>query len=304
MAAGPQLRSRAAAADTERDRMQALVARFPDRHIHVIDAMYRLTSPTVGDASGAQVWEDAAGDLVGFGVWQPAFKMFDYGFDPRAGARRMADTILDWAVDWFARRASNNGPAETCWIKVLQQNVEWREAIEARSFTRCAWSIAHLEALLDGPVSRPELPEGFQIRLVAGEDEADAWADLHRAVFPRVGMTRQWRLGMIGSPTYRPDLDLVVTAPDGALTAFCEGWVGGVASQPVGQIEPFGTHPAYRGNRLGRAVLLALMQRMRAAEVRRVFGEPWNDNSRALHSYQSLGFAETFSIPTYAREFR
>lgn len=264
--------------------------------------MYRLTSPAPSDSAGVRVWEDAAGELVGFGMWQPAFKMFDYGFDPRAGARRMADAILDWGVEWFTRRAAD-GRAETWWIKVLAQNGEWREAIESRGFTRCAWSISHLESTLDRAIEPPELPEGFGLRVVAGEEEADAWADLHRAVFPRVGMTRKWRIDTMRASTYRPDLDLVVVAPDGALAAFCQGWVGSIEADAVGEIEPFGTHPAYRQRRLGRAVLLALMRRMQAAQVHRAFGEPWDDNAGAVHSYQSVGFAATFTIPTYVKAF-
>src|SRR5437016_4111367 len=105
---GTRFRAFTASTETQRERIQALVARFPERHIHVLDAMYRLTSPQRADSSGVRVCEDEDGQLVGFGVWQPAFKMLDYGFDPRAAVRRLADDILAWAVDWFMQRAGSN----------------------------------------------------------------------------------------------------------------------------------------------------------------------------------------------------
>lgn len=301
---GTRFRASTASVETQRERIQALVARFPERHIHVLDAMYRLTSPVLVDSSGVRVWEEEGGHLVGFAIWHPAFKVLDYGFDPHAGGRRLADDVLEWAVDWFTEQAQRSHVPLTCWIKVLAQNPEWREAVESRGFARCAWSIVHMERPLDREIETAPVPDGFRIRQIAGEAEADAWAHLHRAVFARAAMTSDWRLAMMRAPTYRADLDLIAVAPDGELAAFCQGWVGSILADLVGEIEPFGTHPAYRRQGLGRAVLLELMRRMRAQRVRAVFAEPWDDNLGALQSYQTVGFVPRFTISSFAREFR
>jgi ribosomal protein S18 acetylase RimI-like enzyme len=292
-----------ASLETQRERIQALVARFPECNIHVLDATYRLTSPTRTDSSCVRVWEDGAGHLVAFALWQSAFKMLDYGFDPNAQVRRIAADILDWAVAWFAQPARIGDSPSTCWVKVLEQNTDWREAVESRGFVRCTWSIAHMARSLDREVEPAVVPDGFQIRAVEGEAEAEAWAHLHRAVFPRVGMTADWRLRMVRAPNYRADLDLVVVAPEGELVAFCQGWVGKIAVGVEGEIEPFGTHPAFRRRGLGRAVLVELMNRLRSQGVRAIFGEPWDDNRSALESYRALRFRPTFTIPTFARTF-
>src|ERR1700730_11925366 len=104
--------------ETVRERILTLVTRFPECHIHVLDAAYRLTSPR-SDASNVRMWEDQRGELVGFGVWQPAFKMLEYGFDPHAEVRPIAEDILDWAVDSFTTQAKQGEAPLTCWIKVL-----------------------------------------------------------------------------------------------------------------------------------------------------------------------------------------
>lgn len=285
-----------------RERIRALVSSFPDCHLQVLDLMYRLTSPAF-ERNGVRLWEDEDGSLVGFALWQSEFRMLDYGFDPRVGAGRMAELIVEWACASFQQDAGQHSSSRTCWIKVLPGNGEWIDVLEARGFARCRWSLARMEAALESPTPEPHLLDGFRIRPVAGTEEIESIAALHRAVFPRVGMTDEWRRAMMASPTYRPDLDLVVTNTEGELAAFCQGWIADIASGRAGQIEPLGTHPRFRGHRLGRAVLLEVMQRMHAHGARRVWVETWDDNHTALHSYGSVGFHETYRVPTLARTF-
>src|SRR2546425_4449192 len=87
-----------------RERIGTLVSSFPDRHLQVLDLMYRLTSPAFA-RNGVRLWEDEDGSLVGFAVWQPEFRMLDYGFDPRVGAGRMAELIVEWACASFLQDA-------------------------------------------------------------------------------------------------------------------------------------------------------------------------------------------------------
>ena len=283
-------------------RIEALVNAFPSRHIHVVDLMYRLTTPAVQSADGVALWEGESGDLAGYAAWQPAFHMLDYGFSPDAGAARMAAAILDWADEWFVARTRAVRSPQTCWIKVPAVNVEWIDAIEARQFARCAWSIIHLERVLNEPVPIPSLPDGFSIRC-ACDDDAPEYAALHRMVFPVSAMTAGWRQGIVRADAYKSDLDLVVVAPDGTLAAFCQGWVATVEGERVGEIEPLGTHPEYRSRRLGSAVLQEVVRRMEQQQVNRVFAEPWDDNAAAIRRYTSLGFREAFRTPTYGKAF-
>ena len=116
-------------------------------------------------------------------------------------------------------------------------------------------------------------------------------------------MSAQWRLGITRSQGYCADLDLIVVSSDQSAVAFCEAWVDDLRDERVGEIEPLGTHPDFRGKRLGRAVLQEVMRRMAAAGVARVFVEPWDDNAAAGHAYRSLGFRPTFTIPTFAKQY-
>lgn len=284
----------------ERDRIHAFVRAFPDQHVHVLDLPYRLASPAYG-SSDVALWETDQRDLAAFAVWQPAFKMLDYGLDPRHGVGELGDLLIDWIESWFGQRALARVGPLTCWLKVAAANRDLVPLLERRGFTRCPWSIVHLERDL-GAGARPELAPGFSIRDSSGVS-AESWAALHRAVFPRVGMSAEWRIGITRSSWYRADLDLIVVSSDESAVVFCAAWVGDLRRERVGEIEPLGAHPDFRGKRLGRAVLQEVMRRMAAEGVARVFVEPWDDNTGAVHAYESLGFTPTFTIPTFAKQY-
>jgi mycothiol synthase len=284
----------------QRERIRALARAAADRQLHILDLGYRLASPAF-DMSEVAVWETDSGDLAAFAAWQPAFKMLDYGVDARCDTTRFADAMIEWIDDSFGDRAKANGRT-TCWIKIAPVHRDWPALFERRGFERCAWSLAHLEHAL-GRLDRPELPAGFSIREVAGDSEADACAALHRAVFPRVAMTAEWRRRIMCDPCYRRDLDLVVVAPGGELAAFCLGWIDALGTRRGGQIEPLGTHPDFRRQRLAQAVLREVVRRMADDGAGRVFVEAWDDNPGALRTYESVGFRTAFHIRTYAKHF-
>ena len=76
--------------------------------------------------------------------------------------------------------------------------------LERRGFTRWAWSIVHLERTVDMCV-QPVLPPGFSIA-PGSAPSPDSWAALHRAVFPRLGMSAEWRRGIMRSIDYGSNL--------------------------------------------------------------------------------------------------
>jgi ribosomal protein S18 acetylase RimI-like enzyme len=286
--------------DGERDRIQAFVRARSDRHIHVLDLPYRLASPAYGSSEVA-LWETDQRELAAFAVWQPAFKMLDYGLDPGHAVARLGDGMIDWIESWFGQLAQARVGPSTCWLKVGAANSDLVPLLEQRGFTRCPWSIVHLERRL-GAEAQAQLPPGFSIR--AGSDvSAESWAALHRAVFPRVGMSPDWRMGITQSPWYQSNLDLIVSASDQRTVACCGAWVGQLQRERVGEIEPLGVHPDFRGKRLGRALLGEVMRRMAADGAARVFVEPWDDNLLAVHAYESMGFRQTFKIPTFAKQY-
>lgn len=61
----------------------------------------------------------------------------------------------------------------------------------------------------------------------------------------------------------------------------------------LGEIEPFGLLPAYRGQGLGSKFLTAAIHRLAARGSKQVQIGAWQRNERALHLYRRLGFKQT-----------
>jgi len=107
---------------------------------------------------------------------------------------------------------------------------------------------------LSEPIPAPSLPHGFVIRPIAGIQEAEAVAAMHRAAFGTDYMTTENRLSIMNTSEYDPSLDLIVIAPDGAIAANCICSVN--EEQKIGSTDPVMTHPRFQRLGLSRALLL------------------------------------------------
>ena len=98
---------------------------------------------------------------------------------------------------------------------------------------------------------------------------ADSDADMaarvavHQASWHELGtrITQETYANVVLTWPYRPDLDLVVEAPDGSYAAFALAWYD--PENRVGELEPVGTDPRFRRRGLGRAVNLFGLERLR-----------------------------------------
>jgi ribosomal protein S18 acetylase RimI-like enzyme len=106
------------------------------------------------------------------------------------------------------------------------------------------------------------------------------------------------------APEYIPALDLVVTAPDGWLAAFCIGWLDrqGLGGRPSGQIEPLGVHPDFRRRGLGRAVLLEGLRRLVAHGAEQLLVETDDYRDAAYALYESASFRVAHKILLYRKD--
>lgn len=105
-------------------------------------------------------------------------------------------------------------------------------------------------------------------------------------------MTEDWRRAVLQHPSYDPELDLVITDPDGELAALCVGWLSatGPDGRPSGQIEPLAVHSRYRGRGLGKAIATECLRRMYAKGALDVYVETDSHRNAALALYESVGY--------------
>jgi GNAT superfamily N-acetyltransferase len=199
--------------------------------------------------------------------------------------------LFDDVLDWFEAETEDTPRATT----VRSTNEEAVERLQARGYRYdrdTPWMLMNVHSLEE--IEEPRLPDGFRLRTMAEIGDLAARVAVHQAAWREMGtrVTMKTFGNVTKTWPYRPDLDLVVEAPDGRLVAFALAWYD--ENNQVGEFEPVGTDPAYRRKGLGRAVNLFGLHRLRevgAEQATVAFrGDLGYPIPRRL--YESVGFAE------------
>ena len=288
-------------------RILDLVRAMPLSCRHVIDLAWRLSSPAINEGRDAVYWEDSAGQVVAFAAWQYYWATLDFFILPGAESQAIEMALFAWADARFRERDTERG-----WP--LPYSVEYRDddhdrlhLVESHGFLLDDGddsddsddSYVLLEHPLTTPTPVPALPESFTLRPLNGEQETAAYAELHRAAFESTSMTPEWRARTLLMPQYRPDLDLVINAPDGTLAGFCVGWFDPL--RRAAQVEPIGVHPRFHQLGLARILLLEMLQRFSEHGAEKALVETNLDRFAARHAYESVGFRQTHLIQRKAK---
>ena len=223
--------------------------------------------------------------LVGF-LW-PGKGSGDIMLHPQH--RAAEPQMLAWAEEHLSQAAAEGEGAALMQIS-LQSDTQRNDLLQQHSFVRSndflASHVLDLEPLPELPA--PDLAPGFALRDMTGEENWEQRVEVHRAAFAPSKLTLEKYTRARRMPTYRPDLDLVVTAPNGDFAAFCILWLE--EENGVALFEPVGCHPAYQRKGLGRAVLYEGLQRLCASGVRRAHVGSWGEDSAGAGLYRAVGF--------------
>ena len=144
---------------------------------------------------------------------------------------------------------------------------------------------------LNLPIPTPVLPDGFHIRSVASEDEADLVAEVHNRLFSPKWTGAEY-LKVMRTPGFDIERELVVVAPDGRFAAFLIYWLDPMSR--TGLFEPVGCHKEFQRRGLAKALMYEAMTRMMDAGMTRAIVEHYSDNKSAAKLYSSVGFKEHF----------
>ncbi|SDU85884.1 GNAT family N-acetyltransferase [Jiangella alkaliphila] len=220
------------------------------------------------------------GDRVVAWAWARAGRL-DLQLDPAHLA------LTERIVAWSGATSVTVLDAETALAADLARHGYLRQD-DARFF-------AHLRRPLAGLPDVPTLPNGYTLRPVAGPADAAARAAVHAAAFD-VTMTEAGYRGVMRAPSYRPELDWLVLAPDGTPAASALAWVDG----EIAVLEPVGTDPRHRRRGLAAAATLAALSAASdlGAKHARVCARGDDGYPAARAAYEALGFR------AYARNVR
>ncbi len=281
--------------ETDLPRISAIIENMPLSCVHVIDLPWRLSSPAINESHDAVLWEDEHGQVLAFAAWQYYWATLDFFIMPGPEAQSIEVDLFAWADERFGERDRERGYPLPYWVEFWEDDHERQRLVEAHGFlldTNDYYVL--LQHDLRNLSSVPTVPDGFQLRTLAGEQETVAYAELHRTAFESTSMTAAWRARTLRAPHYRPELDLVIVAPDGSLAGFCVGWFE--PARHVAQIEPIGVDPRFHRRGFGRILLLEMLRHFQAYGANSVIIEPSGENTAIVSACKSVGFQLAHTI--------
>lgn len=249
-----------------------------------LDWLRFTTGDTADAATGAQLWFTAAGKLAGF-AW-PGQGQVELSVRPgQQYTHELEADMLAWAED--EQRAREGQPLTlTTWA--YEGDQERAAVLRDRGYTRTPEALVYNFRELAAPMPLVNLPPGYALRHVRGEADVEQRVAVHRDAFAPSRMTVAKHRAVMGAPTYRADLDLVVVAPDGGFAAYCLVWYD--AANRHGEFEPVGCRAAYQRRGLGKAVMAEGLRRLMALGARSATVNSEYGAVPANQLYQSVGF--------------
>ncbi|WOD38865.1 GNAT family N-acetyltransferase [Nodosilinea sp. E11] len=278
----------------------------------------RLDHPPPGGTHQRQLWETPKGELVGLvALWLD--NLTDAPTDvlesrvgilvhPDWRGAHLEAELLSWAEQQVREQAqAAQRPAQLC-AGARADAPYYRAIYETAGYEMIRQFHTMARSLAD-PIPQPRLPSGFTSRPTHA-NEAAAWVEMFNESFvdhwhftPMTLDRRQFRLTY---PTYQPEFDWVVVAPDCTLAGFCGGAIdheeNTLTNRKEGWINILGTRRGYRRQGLARAMLLqGLHQLHRAGMETALLGVDSQNPNQAMGLYESAGFSVKKTHLTYQK---
>ncbi len=245
------------------------------------------------------IWEEA-GEIAGVATIEhpdPTHRGFGEIFVQRHPEHV---DLLDEMMEYGERRFVNPATGRTH-IFVYEDDPDLIEVVERRGYVRNPErGYSQLVYEVDDPPA-PELPDGYRLFSMADECDADRRREIFGRSFnhedPKDWPSRFAYEELMRAPDYRPELDLVVAAPDGTYAACCIVWYD--ERNRIGHVEPLGTHPDHRKRGLARAVMLEAIRRLDSLGACRI---PLDGGFDPF--YEAIGFRKLRSCSAWEKDVR
>jgi len=209
---------------------------------------------------------------------------------PQARGSGLEAQMLAWAIEGAQEQVRRRGRTFSLWCRCHEYETERRTFLEGAGFSPLQARDLRLVRSLDTPLPVLHLPAGFVLRSGVHGEELEQYQDLHQAVFEGISMGLDYH----HSPAYEPDLDLIAVDAVGTFAALCLCELHQVADSTgeytVGEIGVIGTRPTHQRQRLGHALLLTSIHRLKEHGATSVYLETEQAETPALRLFTSLGF--------------
>lgn len=282
----------------------------------VLELRQAFDEPSIDKARDIRLWQDANGQLIAIAqLWlPPTGAVIDgnlwFRVHPTARGNDLEKQIIAWGEGRMREVSQERGVLVKLRSGARADQRSHITLLESYGFRSDRYFFT-LERSLAEPIPEAQLPSGFTLRQVAGEQDAQAWVELFNQSFidhwnhhdVTIECFKYW----LSEEHYKPELDLVAVAEDGTWAAFCWCNISPEENQRSGRNEGWigvlGTRRGFRRLGLGRAMLLAGMQRLRAAGVDSVrLGVDADNPSGAGKLYESVGFGKVHNRISFVKD--
>jgi ribosomal protein S18 acetylase RimI-like enzyme len=261
-------------------------------YFHMGDIIWSIYQNTLFDPyRNIRLWQNTQGELLGFALFDVGRATFSSWTQIHPGQRENAE-LYDAMLEWLDERAiegrKDNPTIDLLYNAIFDDDILLQAALLRHNYQPGDISLLYMYRELDGIVPNPALPSGWQVRHIADENEFAERVAIHCDVWhpSRVTLEAYRRLRTI--PGYTPELDIVAVAPDGTFASYCICWFDPL--NRCGEFEPVGTHAAFRGQGIGKAVMLEGLRRLQSLGATSAIVNTNNGNDPARRLYESVGF--------------
>jgi GNAT superfamily N-acetyltransferase len=259
-----------------------------------VDIEENLVSAVV--RANTRLWFDS-GQPIGW-AFVDEYNNLLWELEPRY-EEALGTQLVEWG-ETCLRRALAGGESTTLDASCREDYVARVAFLNEHGFQLTDLTTIRMRRDLSQPIPEPKLPSGFVIRPLAGPQEAEAVAAMHRAAFGTDQMTTEHRLVIMNTSEYDLSLDLVAIAPDGTIAANCI--CSSQEQEKVGSTDPVATHPRYQGIGLARALLAHGMQLLKERGMSSAYFGTRGDNLAMQKTGQAVGFEVEYKTLWFSKE--
>ena len=219
------------------------------------------------DPQNRRIWEDSQRRAIAIAILDPdpASGQLDYQIHPQVRDTGLETEIRALALRRLRAHARLNPGSNAYVMQELVRDDELHRLryLDSHGYSRGSWYHLMHTRTLSERIDAPEIPRGYTIRSLQGEEEAERRALTHRDCFyPYTSMTTKKYLRVMRTPGYDPQLDLMVVGPGTMFAGGCLCWYDDV--NKVGLFEPVGIRPTHRRRGLAKALLCEGLRQLQA----------------------------------------
>ncbi|MEG3838751.1 GNAT family N-acetyltransferase [Microcoleus sp. herbarium14] len=287
-----------------------------DQGTSISELQQEFNEPSLDKARDIRLWEDANGKLIGFAqLWisEPG-EVIDGWLSFRVHPDARGGDLEAAAIAWGEVRMREVSVMRGSPVK-LRSSTRADKCDRISVLVSCGFQVDRyffrMARSLWEPIPEPQFPEGFWLRQVSCEQDAEAWVEMFNQSFidhwNHHDLTVEKFNYYSAKPDYRNDLDLIAVTDDGTFVAFCNCEISQEENARTGRNEGWvallGTRRGFRKIGLGRAMLLDGLHRLKAAGVETaILGVDAENPSGALRLYESTGFHNIRDSISYVKD--